>query len=262
MTNLIGCVLTKQLPFQTLLATYYCFIDSCLISQYFLYNVVRRRSDVVIEGIEPAIATPPSRMRFKFKPKAAVVLGMLVSGAAAQSEYDQDSKMQTIGLIAAWASSLLYFTSRLPQMYESVRVRNHISLTLDSYTNYTRKSTEGLSVLLFVAAFLGNLFYTLSLLVSPLAWPSEANSADEARAFLAGALPFLIGSTGTLCFDIAIVIQWAIYRPPRTPLFNYQFSFQRASGNDNKRDTTEATALLRQISQEYGTNQGYSESTQ
>ncbi|KAK6199405.1 uncharacterized protein RJT21DRAFT_46539 [Scheffersomyces amazonensis] len=37
-TNLIGCILTKALPFQTLLATYYCFIDCILSLQYWYYT--------------------------------------------------------------------------------------------------------------------------------------------------------------------------------------------------------------------------------
>lgn len=99
-------------------------------------------------------------------------------------------------------------------------------------------------MLLFVAAFSGNLFYTLSLLISPLAWPSQSTSPQEAKAFLLGALPFLIGSTGTLCFDIAIVTQWYCYRDSR-PLFNYQFSFQRASSGMDRASPSEATALIR-----------------
>lgn len=84
-------------------------------------------------------------------------------------------------------------------------------LTLISYINYRRKSTEGLSILLFVAAFLGNLFYSLSVLSSPLAWPSETRLDEEAKTFLRSALPFLIGSTRTLCFDVVIVVQGLYY---------------------------------------------------
>ncbi|EKD01353.1 vacuolar membrane protein [Trichosporon asahii var. asahii CBS 8904] len=36
-TNLIGCVLTDQLPFQTYLATYFVFVDVTLVGQYFYY---------------------------------------------------------------------------------------------------------------------------------------------------------------------------------------------------------------------------------
>jgi hypothetical protein len=34
-TNLVGCLLTKQLPFQIAVATYFCGIDLCILVQYF-----------------------------------------------------------------------------------------------------------------------------------------------------------------------------------------------------------------------------------
>ena len=37
-TNLVGCVLTDQLPFQKYLASYFCFVDICLVGQYFYYS--------------------------------------------------------------------------------------------------------------------------------------------------------------------------------------------------------------------------------
>ncbi|KAG8950517.1 hypothetical protein FRC00_007655, partial [Tulasnella sp. 408] len=37
-TNLIGCILTDQLPFQKYLATYFCLVDICLVAQFFHYS--------------------------------------------------------------------------------------------------------------------------------------------------------------------------------------------------------------------------------
>ncbi|KAI9570438.1 CTLH/CRA C-terminal to lish motif domain-containing protein [Boletus coccyginus] len=45
-SNLIGCLLTHQLPFQTYLATYFCFVDCCLLYQYFYYGSGPRISPV------------------------------------------------------------------------------------------------------------------------------------------------------------------------------------------------------------------------
>ncbi|CAG8748607.1 12900_t:CDS:2 [Dentiscutata erythropus] len=39
--NLIGCILTNQLPFQIYLATYFCVVDLALFYQYFYYNWFR-----------------------------------------------------------------------------------------------------------------------------------------------------------------------------------------------------------------------------
>lgn len=91
-----------------------------------------------------------------------------------------------IGRISAWLCALLYITSRIPQIWE-----NHI-----------RRSVAGLSILLFIAAFSGNLLYTISVLVN------EQAVGDERRAYLQESLPFLLGSGGTLIFDLIIVAQW------------------------------------------------------
>ena len=37
MSNLLGCILTHQLPFQTYLAAYFCFVDLSLLGQYLYY---------------------------------------------------------------------------------------------------------------------------------------------------------------------------------------------------------------------------------
>jgi uncharacterized protein with PQ loop repeat len=45
-TNLLGCLLTKALPFQTSLAAYYCFIDCILSLQYWYYTKVYPKQKV------------------------------------------------------------------------------------------------------------------------------------------------------------------------------------------------------------------------
>ncbi|GAA96678.1 uncharacterized protein L969DRAFT_97034 [Mixia osmundae IAM 14324] len=105
-----------------------------------------------------------------------------------------------IGRVSAWVCATLYLTSRCPQIYQ----------------NYRRRSVEGLAMLLFVAAFMGNLFYVISILVDP--------STD-----LRESLPFLIGSGGTLCFDVTIVAQSYIYDPNRKPMRKRAVSRRLAS---------------------------------
>jgi solute carrier family 66 (lysosomal lysine-arginine transporter), member 1 len=61
---------------------------------------------------------------------------------------------------------------------------------------YVRKSVEGLSIYLFIFAWLGNVFYVSSILSSP----NMSLPAPEAAAFLRESLPYLLGSGGTLMF--------------------------------------------------------------
>jgi len=100
---------------------------------------------------------------------------------------------RVIGRISAWICTTLYLTSRLPQIWK----------------NFVRKSVEGLSVFLFIFAFLGNFFYVLSILSSPY----MRGPLTEASMFLSESMPYLLGSGGTLMFDVTIVTQFFIYRP-------------------------------------------------
>ncbi|PWN93158.1 hypothetical protein FA10DRAFT_257509 [Acaromyces ingoldii] len=98
-----------------------------------------------------------------------------------------------LGRISAWICTVLYMTSRLPQIWE----------------NHVRKSVQGLSILLFIAAALGNFFYSVSVLVNPMALEG---SPEAKREYLRESLPFLLGSGGTLVFDAVIVGQWVAWR--------------------------------------------------
>ncbi|TBU50785.1 PQ loop repeat-domain-containing protein [Dichomitus squalens] len=102
-----------------------------------------------------------------------------------------------IGRISAWICTVLYLTSRLPQIWK----------------NFVRKSVEGLSIYLFIFAFLGNTFYVASILTSPnLQLPPP-----QASAFMRESIPYLLGSGGTLMFDVTIVCQSFLYRPKGSP---------------------------------------------
>ncbi|WVR05156.1 hypothetical protein IAU60_002168 [Kwoniella sp. DSM 27419] len=114
------------------------------------------------------------------------------------------SFQRIVGRVSSWACTTLYLTSRLPQIW----------------MNFQRKSVEGLSILLFLFAFLGNISYVASILLNPTgdADPSEAGH------YLLEALPYLLGSGGTLMFDLTIMIQSLVYGSappvhlPPTPL--------------------------------------------
>ncbi|KAI6118858.1 hypothetical protein EV401DRAFT_1965697 [Pisolithus croceorrhizus] len=122
---------------------------------------------------------------------------------------------RVIGRIFAWLCTTLYLTSRLPQIWKN-----------------------GLSVYLFVFAFLGNFFYVCSILTSPnVRLPPPASTE-----FVRESIPYLLGSGGTFIFDITIVSQYLLYkgRHPRTTM--------RSRGNSLVRSTAaagERAALLR-----------------
>lgn len=97
----------------------------------------------------------------------------------------------SLGLYLAWGGAIVYCLSRCPQVYK----------------NYRRKSVEGISPLLFGAALLGNLTYTLSILLS-----CEFYQGEEIRHnFIIKELPYILGSSGTIVFDMTYFIQKFMY---------------------------------------------------
>ncbi|CDH59461.1 hypothetical protein BATDEDRAFT_9677 [Lichtheimia corymbifera JMRC:FSU:9682] len=90
-----------------------------------------------------------------------------------------------IGRFFGWLCALLYLSSRVPQMYR----------------NFRRRSAQGLSMALFLCAAAGNLTYTLGILLNP----------NQNRQTMLEAIPYILGSAGTLVFDVTIYIQHAVY---------------------------------------------------
>ncbi|BGP13898.1 hypothetical protein JCM10213_002538 [Rhodosporidiobolus nylandii] len=96
-----------------------------------------------------------------------------------------------VGRASAWICTTAYLTSRLPQLWQ----------------NFRRRSCEGLAMTLFLFAFIGNSLYVASILVNPL--------ASTSPGYLLESLPYLLGSGGTLCFDLAILSQAWLYSDKR-----------------------------------------------
>jgi len=119
---------------------------------------------------------------------------------------------RVIGRVSAWTCTTLYLTSRLPQIWK----------------NFVRKSVEGLSMYLFVFAFLGNFFYVISILSSP----NMSGPLVESSKFLKESMPYLLGSGGTLMFDVAIVTQSFIYRPQSQGRGSRAFSREVAAAEE------------------------------
>jgi hypothetical protein len=105
------------------------------------------------------------------------------------------------GQIFGYLCAVLYLGSRLPQIL----------------LNYRRKSTEGVSMLFFLFACIGNLTYVLSILAyAPLCSGEHGKCAKGEAASIYGRyilvnLSWLIGSMGTLILDMGIFIQFFLY---------------------------------------------------
>ncbi|RHZ89444.1 hypothetical protein Glove_14g15 [Diversispora epigaea] len=225
-TNLLGCVLTDQLPFQVYIATYFCIVDFCLFYQYFYYSwgrnpirellslrhvpsnrqfrdslELKRRKNSSDQGnnINSSTSTIFAIMFLTFHYTSFISYTSSIStphfnlrsldlsddiepSIPSKTFFQQHSLL--IGRIFSWICTAFYLCSRIPQIIK----------------NRKTKSVEGLSVFMFIFAALGNLTYSLSIFINPL-FLKDSYYAGET-------IPYILGSIGTLGFDITIFIQW------------------------------------------------------
>ncbi|KAI8991456.1 PQ loop repeat-domain-containing protein [Mycotypha africana] len=95
-----------------------------------------------------------------------------------------ENTINVLPQIFGWLSAILYIGSRIPQLVK----------------NYKDQSTEGLSVGMFVCAVFGNIFYTMSIFLK-----------STERIYIIRNLSWIIGSAGTIIFDIMIFLQFYAY---------------------------------------------------
>ncbi|OLN86061.1 putative vacuolar amino acid transporter YPQ3-like protein 1 [Colletotrichum chlorophyti] len=250
-TNLLGALFTHLAPTAVALATYFCFADIVLITQCVYYNTKNarrassrpRRSSAAVAP-EPtedepllarrrsssAAALPGSHRRQGLHNETSLdPLRKMVTGeddtpdsnpwlhntlsifavylvgavgwfvsykAGAWDSPDVDvgtpeeatGALEKIGLVLGYLSAVSYLCARIPQIIK----------------NYREKSCEGLALLFFLLSLTGNLTYGASLV-----------AFKQDKAYLLNALPWLLGSLGTMVEDCIIFVQFHLYAPRR-----------------------------------------------
>jgi hypothetical protein len=152
---------------------------------------------------------------------AAGILGWYVSLGSKKSKSNPEPlTLDPLGQAFGYLCAVFYLGSRVPQLL----------------LNYRRKSTDGVSLLFFLFACIGNLTYVLSIMAySPVCQGtvSVTNSVDdfsrryrphcrpgEAAAlygrYVLVNLSWLVGSFGTLLLDMGIFVQFFLYRDEKS----------------------------------------------
>lgn len=197
--NLIGSFLADQLPLQTYTAVYYVLADLVMLSLYFHYKFKKRPSllsapinSVLLFTLGLACTTPLLSRAGSVAAPTEVFWGRkLLSVEPGNKPF---TRQEIIGFVIGSVSSVLYLFSRLPQIY----------------TNFLRKSTQGISYSLFALVMLGNTLYGLSVLLkNPEVGQSEGS-------YVLHHLPWLVGSLGMLLLDTIISAQFLVYRNAST----------------------------------------------
>ncbi|XP_042348436.1 lysosomal amino acid transporter 1 homolog [Plectropomus leopardus] len=197
--NLVGSFLADQLPLQTYTAIYYVIADLVMLGMYLYYKMRNRMAEsrrvLLVVGVTcllgfttrlanlPGLGTQQEVIPSGFRSRTLL-------STSDSNHIKAFTPKEIIGFSIGSVSSVLYLCSRLPQMY----------------TNFKRKSTEGVSYFLFALVILGNTTYGLSVLLKNPDWDQSESS------YIVHHLPWLIGSLGTLSLDLIISVQFMIYR--------------------------------------------------
>ncbi|KAK4041739.1 putative vacuolar amino acid transporter YPQ1 [Parachaetomium inaequale] len=113
--------------------------------------------------------------------------GVLVPGDGEGGELMKEP-VAVVGMVLGYASALCYLCARIPQIIK----------------NYREKSCEGLALLFFLLSLTGNFTYGASVM-----------AYSQERDYFVRALPWLLGSLGTMVEDCVIFVQFRIYSPTR-----------------------------------------------
>ncbi|SCU93093.1 LAMI_0E13190g1_1 [Lachancea mirantina] len=216
-TTLIGALLTHQLAFQIILAVYFLVNDLFICAQYYYYGIIHENKLATpgheSKPTEHSLAQVRSRNSmssetrsghsgrsvphgnwlsalFMFFSRARAAPLVRDASASILELRVQASAVPTtatsIGTALSWAGAMCYVCARVPQLIK----------------NYHRKSTDGLSPFLFVNTLIANITYASSIYTS-----CEFLSDPDKWQFTLNELPFLIGSVGTIAFDLIYFYQ-------------------------------------------------------
>ncbi|CCH62451.1 hypothetical protein TBLA_0H01640 [Henningerozyma blattae CBS 6284] len=228
-TTLYGAQLTGQMKFQVWLAIYFLCNDLCMLSQYWYYGILHgnrlAKSESESSGLCEGSAANNSGLAYGslglhdeenighvrneagggiIQPMlAGALLAANATAAAIQSHPEFTNPglapppgegfpgspgmpSSRAGRILAWAGALLYVGARVPQLIR----------------NYRRQSTDGVSPGLFAATLAGNFAYAGGIVTG-----CPFLTSPDRGEYLKEALPFVVGSLGTVLFDVIYFYQ-------------------------------------------------------
>ncbi|KAJ2160420.1 putative vacuolar membrane transporter for cationic amino acids [Coemansia sp. RSA 552] len=198
--NLVGASMESLIPTAILLPLYYIVTDAIVLAQFYIY---RNRQPLgceesgenrpLLDDCRPDDTEKPSAW-LSWRKAIGIALLLALAGAAAAAcllpcpEWvAQVNPRKAIAQICGYSSAAVYLGAYVPQLLH----------------NYRSKSTEGLSMSMFVIVMLANATFCLSIL------SAEPPTYDYLRRYAS----WLLGAAGTVWLELAILYQFYIYRP-------------------------------------------------
>lgn len=251
-TNFVGCVLTHQLPFQTLLAFYYICVDLVLSGQYYYYTRPHRRHNHeahLRHRKSHRHTLNHNHQNHPSKPtdSSAIAADEEEETAAHSHPLTIPSKTRTVSFnlkSLVTSSFLASFTKvrSMPLPSDEPRDNTDLSSTLVKASSAafmaSSISTETVGeifawacAMLYLTSRLPQIYKNYqrkstsgtSILLFAAALTGNVTytlsillspqaTGPGGLKFLVNELPFLLGAAGTVMFDLTIFIQWYIYK--------------------------------------------------
>jgi len=136
----------------------------------------------------------------------AGVVGWWIGQQSKRGRHTEDTspshpELNVLGQIFGWLCAALYLGSRIPQLL----------------LNFRRKSTEGVSLLFFLFACIGNLTYVMSIfaydpICEHVGYCKHGETAQIYARYILVNASWIAGSLGTLLLDMGIFWQFFLYR--------------------------------------------------
>lgn len=143
------------------------------------------------------------------------------------SDRSNEIKFNVMGQVFGYLCTVSYIASRLPQLI----------------LNWRRKTTDGLSMLFFLFACLGNITYVLSIFAyEPKCAHKHCKPGEAAQIYgryILVNLSWLAGSLVTLFLDLGVFAQYFMYSAPTEPKavrVNEDDFFEESSEEDDEWD--------------------------
>lgn len=151
-TNIIGCLLTKQIVSNTLLALFFCLSSVIILIQWFYYTYYFKRKSVYgsVKTVAKTTGVLGGALCFVNLAEDTLFSPYLLSMDGRRRLLHFTPRGRTVlGAALGWIMALIYIIARVPQMWKSV----------------TTKEVKDLSKNMFIFTFLGNITQILSMVI-------------------------------------------------------------------------------------------------